>query len=75
MSNVSQSPVGLLSQEEFCTRFKARMLRMYTEFNDGSSVADYADLTAPDYFNDHYRDDPSMTPEECAEADMSPWTG
>lgn len=58
--------------EEFCNRFKARMVgRAGDTFDDGSSIAKYADETAPTYF-----DDPMQRgngPEECADADMSYW--
>jgi hypothetical protein len=57
---------------EFCARFKARMITRAGEtFEDGDSVAEYADMVAPSYF-----DDPMMRdegPEECADADISYW--
>ena len=61
-----------ITKEEFCQRFKAYMLSIAGEkFYDGESIADYADETAPTYW-----DDPSQReegPEECASADMSYW--
>ena len=62
-----------LSKEEFCARFRACMLKQagFENFDDGTSVADYADDTAPSYWEDQHKDGES--PEECAEADMSYW--
>lgn len=61
-----------MTKEEFCARFKAYMLSVAGEkFDDGESIADYADETAPTYW-----DDPGQRkngPEECAQADMSYW--
>jgi hypothetical protein len=61
-----------ISKDEFCARFKARMIAMAGEkFDDGESIADYADETGPTYWNE-----PSQRaegPEECADADMSYW--
>ncbi len=37
------------------------------KFDDGESIADYADETAPSYYKD------GESPEECAEADISYW--
>lgn len=61
----------LLPKEEFCARFKARMLKAGATFDDGSSVAEYADDTAPTYWEEQHKDGES--PEECADADMSYW--
>ncbi|MGY3527310.1 hypothetical protein [Bradyrhizobium sp. USDA 4452] len=59
-------------KEEFCARFKARMLETIGEkFDDGSSVAEYADETAPSYWED--ANQRNEGPEECADADMSYW--
>jgi hypothetical protein len=61
-----------LSQEEFCARFKAYMLKTAGDkFDDGESIAEYADDTAPSYYED--RLDHGETPEECAAADISYW--
>jgi len=40
-------------------------------FDDGSSIAEYAEMTGPTYFQDM----PYMceSPEDCADADMSYW--
>jgi len=61
----------LLSKEEFCARFKAHMLKAGEKFDDGSSIAEYADDTAPTYWEEQHRD--GSSPEECAESDMSYW--
>lgn len=61
-----------ITQEEFCARFKARMLdRAGPAFDDGDSIADYADMTAPTYFEDEMQR--ADGPEDCADADMSYW--
>lgn len=61
-----------ITKEEFCRRFKVEMLRCAGEkFDDGSSIAEYADMTAPAYW-----DEPEQRaegPEECASADMDCW--
>jgi hypothetical protein len=64
-----------ITREEFCARFKARMLARCgprTVFDDGESIAEYADMTAPSYFED---DDwlRREGPEACADADISYW--
>lgn len=63
---------GVLTKDEFCARFKAEMLRIAgPSFDDGDSIADYADQTGPTYF-----DDPEQRgegPEACAQADVSYW--
>lgn len=62
-----------LTKDEFCARFKKRMLdRAGPTFDDGESIADYADETAPLYF-ENYPSPMCDTPEECADADMSYW--
>ncbi len=66
-SGSSQSSVPIA---EFCARFKARMLdRAGPKFDDGESIADYADETSPSYWEDCFDE----TPEGCADADMSYW--
>lgn len=60
-----------MEKDEFCHRFKAEMLRHATTFDDGSSVADYADETAPTYWEN--LDQRECGPEECARADISYW--
>jgi hypothetical protein len=63
-----------LSKEEFCARFVARVIQRAGEkFDDGSSIREYAEETAPSYWEDYHSDDPDETPEECADADMSYW--
>lgn len=61
-----------LTKDEFCARFKARMLEQRETFDDGSSVADYADEIAPTYYADHHMKDGS-SPELCADSDMDYW--
>ena len=61
------------AKAEFCARFKAHMLKRtpFDKFDDGMTVAEYADETAPTYFDEpEYRAD---GPEACAEADISYW--
>lgn len=61
-----------VSKAEFCLRFRTWMLdRAGATFDDGSSIADYADQTAPTYWDD--KSMRSEGPEACAEADMSYW--
>lgn len=61
-----------LERENFCARFRAWMLdRAGATFDDGSSIADYADDTGPTYWDDASMRDEG--PEACAEADMSYW--
>jgi hypothetical protein len=74
MDEPATSTAGL-SCEEFCARFKARMLAVagpaWSAEADGQSLEDYADQTAPTYY-----DDPDMRddgPEDCADCDMSYW--
>lgn len=66
-----------MSREEFCARFKVRMLAVAGPFfaQEGpdapDSVEEYADQIAPTYW-----DDPSQRangPEACAETDISYW--
>jgi len=61
-----------LTKEEFCIRFKAYMLSVVGEKDaNGDSVAEYADETAPTYW-----DDPEQRkwgPEGCAQADLDEW--
>ena len=61
-----------MTKEEFCERFKARMLVVAgPTFGDGSSIADYADGTAPSYWYEEWQREDG--PEACADADMSYW--
>ncbi len=61
-----------LSKEDFCSRFKVHMLKLAGDkFDDGTSIADYADETAPTYFDDQHQ--AGESPEDCAEADISYW--
>ena len=61
-----------LALEDFCARFKTKMLAVAgPTFDDGDSIADYADETGPTYFkNPNHR---SKGPEECALTDISYW--
>lgn len=59
-----------ITEAEFCARFKARMIAQIGErFDDGESIADYADETAPTYWETDWQR--VMGPEECADADIS----
>lgn len=61
-----------ITKEDFCLRFRRNMLeRAGATFDDGSSVADYADDTAPTYWDDESMRDEG--PEACVDADMSYW--
>jgi hypothetical protein len=64
----------VLTNEQFCARFKAEMLRRaspHNTFEDCQSIADYADKVAPTYWDEAmWREE---GPEECAAADMSYW--
>jgi hypothetical protein len=62
----------ILPKDEFVARFKAHMLATAGDkFEDGSSIAEYADEAAPAYWAEQHKDGES--PEECAEADISYW--
>lgn len=63
----------LLSKEDFSIRFKAFLIEKAGEkFDDGESIADYADETAPTYFDQQYQED-GGSPEAWAAEDMSYW--
>ncbi len=64
-----------LTIEEFAARFMAHMLKCAGEkFDDGASIAEYAEEIASSYFED-YRAGHAFgeTPEDCADSDMSYW--
>lgn len=63
----------MLSKVEFCQRFVAHILKTAGRetFDCGSSIREYAEETAPSYFDDQHQSGES--PEDCAEADMSYW--
>lgn len=62
-----------LTKEEFCARFKTRMVQRAGEtFADGGSIAEYADSTALTYFTEQYQDG-DESPEELADSDMDYW--
>ena len=62
----------LLPCDEFVTRFKARMIQIAGEqFDDGSSIAEYADEVGPTYWDD--KDQREDGPECCADTDVSYW--
>jgi len=64
--------VSDITKSEFCARFKARMLDCGgSHFDDGESIADYADEIAPSYWETPWQWE--MGPEECADADISYW--
>ena len=63
-----------ITKEEFSARFKARMLAAafpQSDFDDGGSIAEYADETAPTYWETDWQREEG--PEACADADMSYW--
>lgn len=61
-----------MTKEEFCRRFVEHMVqRGGDEFEDGSSIRDYAEETAPTYWEQpRHRDE---GPEACADVIMSFW--
>ena len=61
-----------LTIEEFCARFKARMLYLTSHLDDKTYTAQYADKMAPTYFDGIYHRE-GESPEDCAESDMSSW--
>lgn len=62
-----------MTMQEFVDRFVARMLAVAgSTFDDGSSIKQYAEDTAPSYFDDH-GNDPLESAEDCADSDMSYW--
>lgn len=75
---MSETSITILPKDEFCARFKAYMIKHagFEKFDDdddgpGPTVAEYADDTAPTYWEEQHRNGES--PEECAEADISYW--
>ena len=73
MTNQNDAAVERVDRDEFLRRFKARMIeRAGQTFDDGSSIAEYADETGPTYWEEDslIRDE---GPEACADADMSYW--
>lgn len=61
-----------MPREEFLSRFKAQMLKVAGDkFDDGSSIAEYADEVGPSYYADP--DQRAEGPEECAHADIDYW--
>lgn len=58
-------------EAEWREKFKERMLEAGPTFDDGSSIADYADDVSESYWHD--LDESSLDPREAAEADMSYW--
>lgn len=61
-----------MPREEFLTRFKAQMVAAAGEkFDDGSSIAEYADEVGPSYYEDVQQR--GEGPENCADADISYW--
>jgi hypothetical protein len=61
-----------MDKTEWCAAFKAEMLRVAgPTFDDGSSIADYADDTAPLYWDEP--DQRAEGPEQCARDDMDCW--
>lgn len=61
-----------ITRDEFCARFKARLLaRVGPKDAEGADVAEYADMTAPSYWDDP--DQRADGPEVCADADLDCW--
>ena len=62
-----------MTKEEFCARFVAHMTEKagFTHFDDGESVAEYAAMIAPSYWEEPYQREEG--PEACAEVDMDYW--
>lgn len=61
-----------MDKDEFVRRFKVEMLRIAgPTFDDGASIADYADETGPTYWDDP--DQREDGPECCAQADIGYW--
>jgi len=62
-----------MTQQEWIKRFVTRMIDCagFDHFDDGELVLDYAEATAPTYFETDWQRD--MGPEACADADMSYW--
>lgn len=60
-----------ITRNEFLARFKARMVAMapFPAFDNGQTVADYADEIGPTYWDNPEHEGP----EESADADMSYW--
>lgn len=61
-----------ITEEEFTVRFVKHMVLLGgDQFDDGSSIEEYAREVAPLYWReDHQRED---GPEACAEADFDCW--
>lgn len=62
--------ITIIPKQEFIDRFVAHMVKTAGEtFEDGFSVREYAEETAPTYWEEqHHRDGES--PEELADADL-----
>jgi predicted HD phosphohydrolase len=61
-----------MNKDEFCQRFVTYMVQHAGEtFNDGTSIREYAEDTAPTYWDNP--DQRAEGPDECASADMSYW--
>lgn len=63
---------AIITKEEFCARFKARLLaKVGPKDSEGNDVAAYADETAPTYFEDGIGCE--LDPEAAADTDLSYW--
>lgn len=62
-----------MERAEFIKRFKVEMMRIVPSpnFDDGSSIPEYADEIAPTYWDEPWQR--QLGPEECARADVSYW--
>lgn len=61
------------ARAEWCKRFVQHMIDRAgrDHFDDGELILDYAERTAPTYWETDWQR--GMGPEECADADMSYW--
>jgi len=62
-----------LTKEEWCARFVKHMVDVtpFDRFDDGELILDYAEYTAPTYWETDWQR--AMDPEEAADADISYW--
>lgn len=62
------------ARDEWCRRFVTHMIERAAprdHFDDGELILDYAEATAPTYWDEPWQRD--MGPEESADADISYW--
>lgn len=76
MSGLDSHEGAKARREQFCRDFVAHMVAMtpLDHFDDGEMVLDYAERTAPTYWDDEKGEGQwGMTALECVEADKSYW--